>query len=72
MILFVRATSILAAVQTTTVSGIANIFYNVNVTGIPEFLESVHKCWTLDFGCWNLVFELWTLDSGLCMLDAAL
>ena len=72
MILFVRATSIFAAVQTTTVSGVVNIFYNVNVTGIPESLESGRKCWTLDFGCWNLDFELWTLDSGLCMQDAAL
>ena len=36
--------------------------------GIPEFLGSACKCWTLDSGCWTLVAGLWTLYTGLWTL----
>ena len=35
------------------------------IWGIPEFLDSGHKSWTLDFGRWTLDAGLWTLDAGL-------
>ena len=38
--------------------------------GIPEFLDSGHKSWTLDSGCSTLDAGLWTLDSGRWSLDA--
>lgn len=33
--------------------------------GIPEFLDSVRKCWTLESGHWALDFGYWTLDAEL-------
>ena len=38
--------------------------------GIPEFLDSGRKSWTLDSGRWTLDAGLWTLDSGHWTLDA--
>ena len=38
--------------------------------GIPEFLDSRCKCWTLDAGLWTLDAGLWTLDSGCYTLPA--
>ena len=40
-----------------------------NLSGIPEFLDSVCKCWTLDSGRWTLDAGLWTLDAGLWTLN---
>ena len=40
--------------------------------GIPEFLGSGRKSWTLDSGRWALNAGIWTLDSGRCTLDAEL
>ena len=31
--------------------------------GIPEFLDSGRKCWTLVSGRWTLDSGRWTLDS---------
>ena len=31
--------------------------------GIPEFLDSERKCWTLDSGRWIVDATLWTLGS---------
>ena len=39
-------------------------------SGIPEFLDSGRKSWTLDSGLWTLDSGLWTLDAGLWTLDA--
>ena len=33
-------------------------------TGIPEFLDSGRKCWTLDSGSWDLNSAPWTLDPA--------
>ena len=33
-------------------------------TGIPKFLDSGRKSWTLVSGRWTLDAGLWTLDSG--------
>ena len=38
--------------------------------GIPEFLVSGRKSWTLDSGRWTLDSGHWTLDSGRWPLDA--
>ena len=38
--------------------------------GIPEFLDSGRKCWTLVSGRWTLDSGRWTLDSGFLTLDA--
>ena len=38
--------------------------------GIPEFLDSGRKSWTLDSGRWTLDAVLWTVDAGLWMLDS--
>ena len=38
--------------------------------GIPEFLDSGCKSWTLDSGRWTLDAGFWTLDSGLWILDS--
>ena len=35
-----------------------------NRRGIPEFLDSGHKSWTLDSRRWTLDSGRWTLDSG--------
>ena len=40
--------------------------------GIPEFLGSGRKSWTLNSGRWALNAGIWTLDSGRCTLDAEL
>ena len=32
--------------------------------GIPEFLGSGRRSWTLDTGRWSLDARLWTLDAG--------
>ena len=46
--------------------------------GIPEFLDSGRKnwtlesgagLWTLDPGCWTLDVGRWTLDAGLWTLE---
>ena len=37
--------------------------------GIPEFLDSGRKSWTLDSGRWTLEAGRWTLDTGLWTLD---
>ena len=39
--------------------------------GIPEFLGSACKCWTLDSGCCTLDSERCTLYTGLSTLDVA-
>ena len=44
----------------------------VHYMGIPEFLGSGRKSWTLDSGRWALDAELWTLDPGRWTLDAGL
>ena len=41
-------------------------------TGIPEFLDSGRKSWTLDSGRWTLDAGLWTLGSGRWVLDPEL
>ena len=41
-------------------------------TGIPEFLDSGRKCWTLDSGRWTLDPGIWTLHHGLWTLGATL
>ena len=41
-------------------------------TGIPGFLDSGHKSWTLDSGRWTLDAGLWTLKSGRWALDSKL
>ena len=38
--------------------------------GIPEFLDSGRKSWTLDSGLWTLDAGLWTLDAELSTLDS--
>ena len=38
--------------------------------GIPEFLDSACKCWTLECGRWTLNPGVWTLDSGSRTLDS--
>ena len=38
--------------------------------GIPEFLNSGRKSWTLDAGSWTLDAGLFTLNSGLWALDS--
>ena len=38
--------------------------------GIPEFLDSGRKSWTLDSGRWTLDAGRWTLDSGRWTLDS--
>ena len=47
--------------------------FNNVLPGIPEFMDSWCKCWTLDYGCWIMDSEpwtgLWTLDSGCWTLD---
>ena len=43
-------------------------FYEIS-KGIPEFLDSGRKSWTLDSGRWTLDAGLWTLDSGRWPLD---
>ena len=40
--------------------------------GIPEFLDSGRKSWTLDSGRWTPDTGLWTLDSGRWTLDVGL
>ena len=40
--------------------------------GIPEFLDSGRKSWTLDSGRWTLDAGLWTLDSRRWNLGAGL
>ena len=42
------------------------------IMGIPEFLDSGRKSWTMDSGLWTLDAGLWTLDAGLWTLDAGL
>ena len=37
--------------------------------GIPEFLDSGCKSWTLDSGRWTLDAGLWMLDSGCWTLN---
>ena len=39
-------------------------------TGIPGFLDSGRKSWTLDSRRWTLDGGLWTLDAGRWPLDA--
>ena len=48
------------------------IISNHRKHGIPEFLDSGHKSWTLDSGRWTLDARLWMLDSGRWTLDATL
>ena len=38
--------------------------------GIPEFLDSGHKSWTLGSGRWTRDAKLWTLDAVHWTLDA--
>ena len=38
--------------------------------GIPEFLDSGRKSWTLDSGRWTLVSGRWTLDAERWALDS--
>ena len=40
--------------------------------GMPEFLDSGRKSWTLDSGRWTLDDGLWTMDSGRWILDPGL
>ena len=46
--------------------------FNNVLPGIPEFMDSGRKCWTLDYGCWTMDSEPWTLDSGFWTLDSGL
>ena len=41
-----------------------------NFFGIPEFLDSGRKSWTLDSGRWTLVSGRWTLDAERWALDS--
>ena len=45
-------------------------FQDQDSIGIPEFLGSGRKSWTLDSGRSTLDAKLWTLDSGRWTLDA--
>ena len=38
--------------------------------GIPEFLDSGRRSWTLDSGHWTLDSGRWTLDAGPWLLDS--
>ena len=40
--------------------------------GIPELLDSEHKCWTLVSGRWTLNARLCTMDFARWILDAGL
>ena len=46
------------------------VFFATPSMGIPEFLDSGHKCWTLDSSHWTLDSGCWTLGAGLWMLDS--
>ena len=43
-----------------------------NFLGIPEFLDSGRKSWTVDSRRWTLDSGLWTQDAGLWTLDSGL
>ena len=44
------------------------MYYFYFFLGIPEFLDSGPKSWTLDSGRWTLDSGRWTLDAGLWTL----
>ena len=44
-------------------------FYSSFLLGIPVFLDSGRKCWTLDSRRWTLDPGRYTLDAGLWTLD---
>ena len=54
------------------------LHYQININninsawlkGIPEFLGSGRKCWTLDSGLWTLGPGRWTLDATLWTLSS--
>ena len=46
------------------------MYYFYFFLGIPEFLDSGPKSWTLDSGRWTLDSGHWTLDAGLWTLDS--
>ena len=48
-----------------TYAGLGNV-------GIPEFLDSDRKSWTLDSERWTLNTKLWTLNAKLWALDSGL
>ena len=48
------------------------ILHYSEIFGIPEFLDSGRKSWTLDSECWTLDAALWTLESGRWNLEAGL
>ena len=48
------------------------LFFIVGFEGIPEFLDSGRKSWTLDSGRWTLDSRRWTLDAGLWTLCSGL
>ena len=59
----------LRPVQTLNMSN-QSLLTKENSTGIPEFLDSGRKSWTLDTGRWTLDSGRWTLDSGCWTLDS--
>ena len=48
----------------------SNSHVPIDNNGIPEFLNSGRRSWTLDSGRWTLDAGLWTLDAGLWTLDS--
>ena len=46
------------------------ILHYSEIFGIPEFLDSGWKSWTLDSECWTLDAGVWTLEAGLWTLDS--
>ena len=50
-----------------------NDLYQI-IVGIPEFLDTARKSWTLnlDAGLWSLDLGRWTLDCGCWTLDSRL
>ena len=43
---------------------------NLHKKGIPEFLDSGRKSWTLDSAPWTLDPGRWTLDAGIWTLNS--
>ena len=48
-----------------------NDLYQI-IVGIPKFLDTGRKSWTLDAGLWSLDSGRWTLDCGCWTLDSRL
>ena len=50
--------------------GMLNFYDFCASFGIPKFLDSGRKSWTLGSGHWTLDAVLWALDSGRWILDS--